>query len=147
MLGARSGYTRRKALAVVLGLIAISVGAVTGSYLMLFARFPGSTVSPKGNQLYVLEFELFPYALALLLSFAAGVSANPPIRKIGIRISGVVAAWALITSANRVISVNPYGTDMWFMGVWLECALTTAVILVVSMAVYFSSNRKSDPLS
>jgi hypothetical protein len=144
MLGARSGYTRRRALAVVFGLIAISVSAVTGSYLMLFARFPVSTVSPRGNQSYVLEFELFPYAIALLLSFAAAVSANPPIRKIGIRISAVVAAWALITSANRVTAVNPYGTDMWFVGVWLECALNTAVILVGSLAVYFSSDRKTD---
>jgi hypothetical protein len=131
----------------VLWLVAISVGAVIGSYLMLFARFPGSTVSSQANQTYVLEFELFPYAIALLLSFAAAVAANPAIRKIGMRISAVVAAWALLTSVIRAISVNPYGTDMWFMGVWLECALTTAVILIASLAVFFSSNRKVDSLS
>lgn len=144
MLGARSAYTRSQAAVVVLGLIAVSVGAVTGSHLMLFARFPSSTVSSKTNQSYVLEFELFPYVIALLLSFAAAVSANPPMRKIGIRISAIVAMWALITSVNRAISVNPYGTDMWFMGVWLECALTMAVIVVASLAVFFSSDRRID---
>jgi hypothetical protein len=143
VLRARSEYTRRQALAVVFGLIAVSVGAVTGSDLVLFARLPGS----KANQSYLLEFALVPYAIALLLSFAAAVSANPPIRKIGIRISAVVAAWAMLTSAVRAISVNPYGTDMWFMGAWLECALNTAVILMASLAVYFSSNRKVDSLS
>ena len=124
--------------------VALSVGVVVWSYLTLFARYPGSTVSSKSNQTYVLEFELLPYAIALLLSFAAAKSANPSIRKISIRISAMVAAWALLTSTFRVLSVNPYVTDMWFMGVWIESALTTGGILVASLMVFLSSNRKME---
>jgi hypothetical protein len=139
------GFSRARAVGMVTGLMAFGVSCVISSYFVLFARYPDSIVSLKRFRTDIFEVLVLPYGIVLLFALLAAKAEKSSIRKIGVRISAAVAAWALITSVIRAISVKPYATDMWFLGMLMECALTTAVFLIAALAVYFGSNREIEP--